>query len=270
MRPARMRSLAPALVVVAYFTTVAALYPLTLTFDGLSFLMGARAGTIDYGHALYMPLLRAAGGVPGLAPERAAQLVSAAGATVAFVPLWRRAERGGVPRVLALLVATCFGLAPLAWQEAGAIEPTSWTIAALLAAAEAAEAYARRTSLARLGLFLGAFSAAVGFHLVSLCALPWLVSRAWKRGAPPPRAHLLLVLGAVALVLLAALAGGDLGLYLRYWSGFVPTFEGGVASALAWHLERGGKLALEGAPVLLALAAVVLVVLLRARVAVED
>ena len=264
-----MRFLAPVLVVLAYFTTVAALYPRTLTFDGLSFLMGARAGTIDYGHALYMPLLRAAGTAP-VAPERAAQLVSAAGATVAFALLWRRVERGGVPRMLALLVAACFALAPLSWQEAGAIEPTSWTIAALLAAAGAAEAYARRATLARLCALLGAFVAAVGFHLVSVCALPWLVSRAWRRGAPPPRAHLLPVLGAAALLLLAAVLGGDLEAYLRYWSGFVPAFEGGIASELLWHAERGGKLALEGAPVLLALSAVALFVLLRARAPVEE
>ena len=37
-----MRSVVPVLVVVVYFTTVAALYPCALTFDGLAFLMGAR------------------------------------------------------------------------------------------------------------------------------------------------------------------------------------------------------------------------------------
>src|SRR5262245_34805966 len=111
MRAARMRFLAPVLVVLGYAATVAALYPRTIAFDGLAFVMAARAGTIDYGHALYLPLLRAAGVLTGgnLTPERTAQLVSSVGALLAFAFLWRRVERGGAPRALALLVAACFG-----------------------------------------------------------------------------------------------------------------------------------------------------------------
>jgi len=47
MRAARMRFLAPALIVLGYAATVAALYPQTVAFDGLSFVMAARAGWID-------------------------------------------------------------------------------------------------------------------------------------------------------------------------------------------------------------------------------
>ena len=268
MQAARMRLLAPALIVLGYTATVAALYPSTVAFDGLSFLMAARAGTIDYGHALYMPLLGAAGTLAGdaLAPERSAQLVSAAGALLAFALLWRRVERGGAPRVLALLVAACFGLSPLLWQEAGSIEPTTWTAAALLVSAEAAEAYGRRTTLARLAASLLAFGAAVGFHLVSLCALPWLVSLARRNGAALPLRHALAPIAGALLVLLLAVLGGELGVYMRYWSGFVPDYRGGIVSELAGHLERGGRLFLEGGPVLLALSIVAVLALRRAGV----
>lgn len=260
-----MRFLAPALSVLGYTATVAALYPRTIAFDGLSFVMAARAGTIDYGHALYLPLLAAAGALAGenLAPERTAQLVSAAGALLAFVLLWRRVERGGAPRAFAALVAACFGFATFFWQEAGSIEPTTWTVAALLGSAEAAEAYGRRSTWPRLAAVMLAFAAAVGFHLVSLCALPWLVSLARKNGAPPPGRHWLALLGGALLVLAFAFLGGELGVYLRYWSGFVPDFRDGAGSELAWHLERGGRLFLEGGPVLLALSGVAAFALLR-------
>jgi len=263
-----MRFLAPALIVLGYTATVAALYPQTVAFDGLSFVMAARAGTIDYGHALYLPLLGAAGVLAGdtLAPERTAQLVSGAGALLAFALLWRRVEREGAPRPLAFLVAACFGFSTLLWQEAGSIEPTTWTAAALLASAEAAEAYGERSTLARLAALVLAFAAAVGFHLVSLCALPWLAWLARRRGATPGRAHLLVVVASALAVLALALLGGKLGTYLRYWSGFVPDFRGGIGSELAGHLERGGRLFLEGGPVLLALSAMAAFALLRARV----
>jgi hypothetical protein len=266
MRSARMRFLAPALIALGYAATVAALYPRTVAFDGLSFVMAARAGTIDYGHALYLPLLGAARVLVGdsLAPERTAQLVSSVGALLAFALLGRRVERGGAQRPLALLVAACFGFSTLLWQEAGSIEPTTWTAAALLASAEAAEAYGRRTSLGRLAVAMLAFAAAVGFHLVSLCALPWLVSLARRNGAALLPKHALALLAGALCVLLLALLGGRLGVYLRYWSGFVPDYRGGIGSELAWHLERGGRLFLEGGPVLLALAAVAAFALLRA------
>lgn len=267
-----MRSLAPVLAVLAYLAVVAGLHPRAISFDGLAFLMGARAGTLDYGHALYLPLLRAAEALArgSVSSERSAQLVSSVGAALAFALLWRRVERGGARRGLAFLVAACFGFATLFWQEAGAIEPTTWTIAALLASAEAAEAYARRTTLARLSALFLACAAAVGFHLVSLCALPWIVSRARRRGAAPPALHLFVLLGGVLLVLLAAVLGGDLGVYLRYWSGFVPDFREGLGSTLAAHLERAGRLILEGAPVLLALSGVALSALLWARTRAEE
>ena len=266
MRAARMRFLAPALIVLGYAATVAALYPQTVAFDGLSFVMAARAGSIDYGHALYLPLLGAAGALAGdtFAPERTAQLVSGVGALLAFALLWRRVERGGAPRALALLVAACFGFSTLLWQEAGSIEPTTWTAAALLATAEAAEAYGRRTTLARLAAVMLAFAAAVGFHLVSLCALPWLGSLARRNGAAPPVTHGLTLLAGALFVLVLAFLGGDLGVYLRYWSGFVPDYRVGIGSELAGHLERGGRLFLEGGPVLLALSAVAVFALLRA------
>ena len=261
-----MRTLVFLLVALAYTVTVAALYPRTVAFDGLSFVMAARAGTIDYGHALYLPLLGAAGALVGesLEPERTAQLVSAAGALLAFALLWRRVERGGAPRALAALVAACFGFSTLFWQEAGSIEPTTWTVAALLVAAEAAEAYGRRSTLPRLGAAMLALATAVSFHLVSLCALPWLVSLVRKEGAARPSVtHLLALLAGALLVLLLAFLGGELGVYMRYWSGFVPDFRGGLGSELAWHLERGGRLFLEGGPVLLALSGVAAFALLR-------
>jgi hypothetical protein len=67
-------------------------------------------------------------------------------------------------------------------------------------------------------------------------------------------------------VLALAGLGGDLGIYLRYWSGFVPDFRDGIGSELAGHLQRGGRLFLEGGPVLLALSGVAAFALVRARV----
>ncbi len=263
-----MRSFVLVTVALAYFAAVAGLYPRAVAFDGLAFLMAARVGTIDYGHALYLPLLNAAQALAGssASPERVAQVVSALGGVATIVLLLRRVERGGAPRGLAMLVAACFGFATLFWQEAGSIEPTTWTLAALLVSAEAAEAYARRATVLRLGAAMLAFAAAVGFHLVSLCALPWLVSRACRKGAVLPVQQRLLLLGGAFGVLLVALLGGELGVYLRYWSGFVPDFRGGLGTELGWHLERAGRLFLEGAPVLLALAGLAAFALLRAGV----
>jgi len=265
-----VRSLGAVLVVLAvlaYLAAVALLYPQALAFDALSFVMSARAGVIDYGHALYLPLLRVAGTVAGhgAAPERVAQLVSALGGALGFALLWRRIERGGAARPLAALVAACFALSTLLWQEAGSVEPTTWTVAALLVAGEAADACARRATSGRFSVLLAAFAVAVGFHLVSVCALPWLAWRARgaQRGLAPAR--LLALAGAALAVLFLAFLGGELATYLRYWSGFVPDFRGGIARELGEHLRRGGRLLLEGAPVLLALAIVSATLAWRAR-----
>lgn len=250
-----MRSLGAVTVVLAYGALLVVLHPRALAFDGLAFLMAARAGALDYGHALYLPLLNLGGALAGgAASERVAQVVSALGGASTLALLLRRFERAGVPPGRALLVAVCFGVSTLVWQEGGSVEPTTWTLATLLLAAEAAEAYARRPSAARLGAAMLAFAAAVGFHLVSLCALPWLASRARRAGAAPPARHLLFLLAGALLVVLLAWLGGNLFVYLRFWSGFVPDFRNGVWAELEWHLQRAGRLFLEGAPVLLALA----------------
>jgi hypothetical protein len=263
-----MRFLGAVTVVLAYFAAVVGLHPHAVAFDGLAFLMAARAGTIDYGHALYLPLLNVGQALAGssASSERVAQIVSALGGAAAFALLLRRFEHGGAPRVHAVVIAACFGFSTLVWQEAGSIEPTTWTLVALLVSAEAAEAYGRRSTALRLGAAMLAFAAAVGFHLVSLCALPWLVSRARRPGGVPPVRHLLLLLAGALLVLLLALLGGNLGVYLRFWSGFVPDFRNGLGAELAWHLQRAGRLFLEGAPVLLALSGLAAFALLRARV----
>src|SRR5262249_39839815 len=107
---------------------------------------------------------------------------------------------------------------------------------------------------------LSAWLAALGFHLVSLCALPWLallVARAGREtSALParrwlPRAHLVLLLAAAGVLLGLALARGELGRSFEYWTGFVPSFAPSVLAELGEHARRGGVLLGEGAPVLL-------------------
>jgi hypothetical protein len=266
-----MRSLAFVTAVLAYFLAVAWLHPRAVSFDGLAFLMQARAGSIDYGHALYFPLLRAAEGLAGARLEAVdvGALVSAVGAAAAFALLWRHAERAGMTRLRAFLVAAWFGLATLLWQEAGSIEPTSWTLAALLLAAEASERYGRAPSVPRLLGALAAFALALGFHVVSVCALPWLVFRARAGGRAWPRAqlraHLAVVVAAFLGLIGLAFLGGELGTYFGYWSGFVPTYRGGAVAELGAHVRRGLVVFAEGAPALCLGALVALLARLRAR-----
>jgi hypothetical protein len=253
-----MRLLAPVTAVLAYFLAVAGLHPSATDFDGLSYLMKARAGALDYGHALYLPLLRAAQALSQAtsgeaAPERVARLVSALGAALAFALLWRRMQRGGAPRLHAGLGAACFALSTLVWQEAGSIEPTTWTVAALLGAGEASAAYARRPTWTRLALSTLAYGAALGFHLVALFALPWLFACGSGTALARKREHILLPLLALALAGWLAHRGGELGDHLRYWHGFLPSYAGDPWGELARHSTRGGRLLLEGgAPLVVA------------------
>jgi hypothetical protein len=251
MRGERMRrALVLAAAVLAVLLLAGGLAPSSVSYDGLAFVLRGRAGGLDYGHALHVPLLALAGEVAGAraAPERAGQLAGAAGAALAFALLWRRLARGGTPFTRAGLVSGLFAASTLMWQQAGALEPTPWTSAALLAAGEAAAAYGRRPGWGRLAALLLAFLVALGFHVVSLLALPWLAALARGSGARLPRMHLAGVAAAAALVLALALAGGELAAFLAYWSGFLPRFEAGVARELGMHLARGGRLVLEGAP----------------------
>jgi len=251
----------------AFFLALAWLHPRGLSWDELAFLMGAEARTIDLGHALYLPALRGTARLcsPSLSPEQAARLFSAAGAALAFVLLARRAERAGASSGCALLVAALFSTGTLFWRESGSVEPTSWTIAGLLLAAELAEAYSRDRS-AQLGALFGlGFGLSLGFHLVSLCALPWLLALALGARGRPPLAHLLLLCGVALCVLLLGAVLGDLPAAWRYWSGFVPTYDAGLASELGRHTRRAVPLLCEGAPVLVVLGLVCALALARRR-----
>ncbi|MSR63735.1 MAG: hypothetical protein EXS08_15015 [Planctomycetes bacterium] len=231
------------------FAALAWLRPSSVSYDGLAFVLGARSGALDYGHALFLPLLRSVSWT-GLPPVLGAQLCASAGLAVALLLLARHLLAAGARPAHAWLVAALFAVSTLIWQEAGAIEPTTWTLAALLAAGAASARYAGRPRVTRLALFLGALAVALGFHLVSLCALPWLALRA-RGTAPRPRAHALVLLGALGLVLGAAFRDGRLPEFLRYWSGFLPTGE--LGPELSAHVARGARLLAEGAPVLVLL-----------------
>jgi VCBS repeat protein len=248
------------LALAGHLALVARLRPEAVDYDGLANWMGARDGVNDYGHALYRPLLGLAQRVGAAETLAGARFLSALGAVLACGLLWRRIERAGAPRLAAGLATACFGLSTLFWQEAGSLEPTSWTVAALLGTAAAVEAWVRAPGAARAALCVGLFGAALGFHLVSVLALPWLVALARPHGARLLRSLFLggLVLGAGGLAL--GLAGGELRAHLVYWWGFVPDFEGGAAKALLAHARRGGRLVLEGAPVLAGAALVALLV----------
>ena len=236
-----------------YFLALALLHPNSVPFDGMSFLRSVREGWIDPGHALYTPALVAFDALTGgmLGSVAAARLLSALGALLAFVLLWRRVERLGLSRRPAGLVAFLFAGSALFWQEAGSVEPTSWTIACLLLARSAAERHARAPGLGHLAAALVLFVAALGFHLVSLCALPWLVLGARPESGRWPRA--LLVAAPVAAVLVSALLvlqRAEIASFLSYWSGVVLDLDE-VSASVSARLVRGGRLVLEGAPVLL-------------------
>ncbi|HEX6886286.1 MAG TPA: hypothetical protein VF530_23125 [Planctomycetota bacterium] len=263
-----MRSLPLAAAALAYLAALGWLRPASEAFDGLAFVRAAAAGGIDYGHALYLPLLRLAGvGDDGVDPVGRAKWVSALGALLAVVLLGRAARVRGAAPLRAGLVAGWFGLGALLVHEAGSIEPTTWTLATLLLADAAAARHAQRPSAARLVTALLVYAAALGFHVVSLCALPWLARHAWPVRGSLPRAQAGIVLGAGLALLALALAGGELGRYARYWSGFLPSYSEGLASTLAAHAARGARLLGEGAPVLLAGGLVGAIALARARTA---
>lgn len=235
-----------------FFLALAWLHPAATSFDGMAFLRGAREGWSDPGHALYTPLLgafvRACDGV--LEAVAAARLLSALGALATFVLLARHVERHGLPRLEAVLVAFLFAGAPLLWQEAGSIEPTTWTVASLLVARWAAERHAAQPGALRLAAVLLAFALALGFHLAALVALPWIVGGAWpaRRGA---RAWLVAA-GAATLLAVALLAfrSAPLERFAGYWTGVLLELESGV-SELGAHARRGALLLVQGAPVLL-------------------
>jgi hypothetical protein len=249
-----MRPAARLLLVLAYLVLLAGLAPRALSWDAYGFLLLARAGAIDYGHALYVPLLRGAQALAGpwLDPEQSARAVSLLGAGLALSLLWRRAERSGAGP-LAPLAAAPLPTSGLFWHEAGSIEPASWTIAALLLAAEAAAAYARERTQRRLVLLTLATGLALSFHVVSVCALPWLARSALRPARLPPPRQLLLPGVLVALLVLLVVGDGRWPAYRDYWTGFLPDLESGLAHALGQHVRRGASLVLEGAPLLVLL-----------------
>ncbi len=260
-------------VALLYFAGASLLAPRALGWDALGFLLHARAAEVDYGHALYVPAIRVAGwaaaAIPGelVSLERSARLVSALGASLALLLFWRRLERAGAGALAAGAAALLVATTPLVWHEAGSIEPSAWTLAALLLSADAAEAYARERSAARMALLTLAVALAFSLHVVSICALPWLAFLATRRpadgarGIPP--AHLALPALGAALTLLLALLGGRLPQHWSYWSGFLPDYRPGVAPVLARHAGRVAGFLAEGAPVLLVLGALSLVRLAR-------
>ena len=250
-----MRRVAQVMAVVGSWLLFVGLRPRAQSFDALSFVLGAWNGTVDLGHALFLPLLRltALGGEADSALRCAAGL-SALGASLAFALLIRRIEHGGASPGVAWALAGCLAGGTLFFQEAGSIEPTGWTMAFLLAAAEVCDCYAARPTLGRLALACAAFAAALSFHVVSVLALPWLVRLAWRAEPRAPAAHLA-VLGGFLLAGIGLAFGlrGALAPAWRYWLGFVPDYAEGFGIELLRHFQRGGSLVGRGAPLLLGL-----------------
>jgi hypothetical protein len=238
-----------------YGLAVAASAPRALSWDALSFLGQARApGAPDYGHALYVGLLgvmeRLCSGLLG-GPERAASTLSVLGAAVTFFLLWGRVERAGATKPGAAVAAAFFAATPLFWHEAGSIEPSSWTIAFLLLAADAAEAYGRVRTGKRMLALAACFTAAMGFHVVSICALPWLVRLAAGPAPRPPLRHLAIPVAIAAWVTALAWHDARFEIFWIYWRGFVPRYADGAVGIVGEHLTRAVTLAREGLPVLL-------------------
>lgn len=242
-----------ALAATSYFLAVAWLHPSSVSYDGLSSLRSLREGWVDPGHALHVPLLGAFERLAGrwLDPLGCARLFSALGATLVFVLSWRRLVRGGLADGPAGLVTSLFAASTLFWQEAGSVEPTTWTVASLLVARSAAERHARTGATGALLALLVAGAAALGFHLVSVCALPWLVRGAWPRDGRWSRATLaLLAAVSIGLVLLLLRLRLHWAGFAGYWGGHAVELDEHAARAGA-HLLRGGELLLLGAPMLL-------------------
>jgi len=247
------------------FAAVIALLPTqALYWDGLAFLQAARPPLeLDYGHFLYVPLLRAAHAVlaPWIESEVfSARLVSAVAAGGCLVLLWARAERTGLAASEAVAAALLVVTTPLFWRQADVVEPATLTIAALLCAWEAARRYGERRSALRLALLCASMAALLGLHLAAVFALPWLVDRARGPAPRPPASHLVVPAGLVLAVLAAGALAGDLGAFLVYWRGFLPP-AAGFAAAVGEHARMLGRVLTEGTPVLSAAGALGVVVL---------
>ncbi len=247
------------LVTAFYFVGIGAFPPDALFWDGIGFLLRAGRGELhlDPGHALYVPSLRLSHGLGAALGidswERTAKLFSALGATLFFALLWRRLERRRLGSAVALALAGIGATTPLLWRQAGIVEPTTWMLAALLLAASAAERYAEKRTVARGLAFVGAVLLLLGFHLVAGCALPWLLERAGLTRRRAPRAHLLVPLIALALVLLGLWLTGTfatLPSVQNYWRGFLPQLRPDV---IAEHATKLGLVLTLGMPGVLVL-----------------
>jgi hypothetical protein len=243
------------LAVLASLLLYGVLRPSEQSFDALALLITARHGSLDLGHALFVPLLRiSAWSNGGTLNVASASWTAAVGGALAFALLARRLVQSGATIPLAWATAGTFACSTLVWQEAGSIEPTSWTVVVLLIAARTADAYGARPSFPRLAACSGALLLALGFHVVSVCALPWLVWLARRSSARIPRAHwAALVAFACLLVALVILEREQIEPAWSYWRGFIPDYSSGLAVELGGHLARGGRLLVLGAPVLIAL-----------------
>ena len=237
---------------VLFFVVITALPPQRIFWDGIGFLEWARSPVqLDYGHLLYIPLLHAWHGVMSFlvaSEEFSAKLLSALGAAACFLLLWTRVERKGLAPATAITVALVATTTPFLWRQATIIEPTTLTLAALLATASAAERYGSVRTPARAVTLCGAYTVLLGLHLVSIFALPWIVALARGPAPRPPARHLLVPAGfALAFLALAAGAGAlpELGTFSAYWRGFLPDAS---AASLARHLDMAARVLSRGYP----------------------
>ncbi len=236
-----------------FFVAIGALPPEALYWDGIGFLQRATAGgaDLDYGHALYVPLLevwhRGLNLVWYATWEFSAKLFSSLGAATFFVLLWIRIERRGLDPVPSFALALVGATTPLFWRQAGIVEPTTWTLAMLLVAAAAAEHYGERPTVARAAGFALSVALLLGLHVVSVFALPWLVWRTRHRESGfPPLMHaglFALFAGAAVLLLDATNKLGEAWSFVGYWAGFLPAFEletGRANAGVAWQVLTVG------------------------------
>jgi hypothetical protein len=268
--PSRWRELPRLfLAFVLFFVVIAALPSQALYWDDIGFLEWARDPMhLDYGHALYIPTLRAWHELMLLldytTEEYAAKMLSSLFAAAAFVLLWTRMERMGLSRTAAFALSALVGTTPLAWRQAGIVEPTTLTLTFLLCAARAAELYRESRTLPRAFALAACTALALGYHVVSVFVLPWLVHLAWGRPRPPVR-HLWVPAGIVAALGLALLATGQapvLSHFVGYWRGFLPTFS---AAWLRETWREGSVIAVHGFALPLVLGTAGAVLLLARR-----
>jgi hypothetical protein len=237
-----------------FFVVIGAMPPEALFWDGIGFLQWARSEPLqlDYGHALYTPLLRlwhaALNTVWYATWEFSAKLLSSLAAALFFVLLWSRLERRGLAPLASFTLAALAATTPLFWRQAGIVEPTTLTLAALLLAARSAERYGEARTLGRCTLLVAGVALALSFHVVSVFAFPWLFALARGPAGRPPARHLAVPLTALAgLPVLLSVAGklGELAAFGRYWVAFLP--EGG-ASSVAAHAREAGRMLVGGFP----------------------